>query len=142
MAFVVAALPYITAAAAVAGGVMASNQQRQAGAFQQIQLKQEAEGEADAARGREIERRRALVRSLASQNASAGSRGVQTDGSIGLIARTDINDASNDLLYDRNNSASRIRALTAQGANARRVGNARANATLLDTAKVASGYKG
>lgn len=75
------------------------------------------------------------MRALASQNAAAGGAGIETGGSFGLLARTDIRDARNDLLVERASSAQRIRSLTSQGRNARATGNARATLTLLNTAQ-------
>lgn len=141
MAWFAAAIPYITAATSVVAGVRASQMQKQAGIIQQQELKAEAAGEADAARGREIERRRALLRALSTQNATAGAGGVTTDGSVGMLARRDIEDASSDLLTDANNSAQRIRMLGLRGENARRVGSAQAATTLLDTASNVAGRK-
>lgn len=148
MAFVVPALAAVGGGSAVAGGIAIAGlaagaysalQTRQAGQAQKAQLQAQAKTEAVAAQQREIERRRNLIRALASQNAMAGAAGITTDGSVGAIARADINNAQNDLLYDTANSVSRQRALRSQASNAGRIANANSAVTLLDT--VDKGYK-
>lgn len=115
-------------------GVYSSHEQRKAGVAQANQYKVEAKTEQVAAGQREIERRRNLIRALASQNAAAGAAGIETSGSAAAIYNSDINDAQNDLLYDTFNSKARQRALMARASNSVKAGNAAANASLLDTA--------
>lgn len=145
MAFVAAA-PALWAGIASAGvaaysGYRSSVEQKNAGIVRSEELKMQAAAEGDQARQQEIERRRNLVRALATQNARAGAAGVETGGSIGSMARTDIRDASNDLLSGQVNSGNRIRMLTSQAGNARRAGKAAATTTLLDTAGTIAGKK-
>lgn len=112
---------------------VSATQERNAGIAKEQEATATAAAEGDAARQREIGRRRALVRALASQNARAGATGLQTDGSIGSLIRSDINDASNDLLVDRANSQQRIASLRASGKAARRAGDLGAIGSLLDS---------
>lgn len=146
MAFVVPLLAAAGGGSAVAGGialvglglgVASAVQQRNAGKDQEALLKSQAKNESIAAEQREIERRRSLVRALASQNAAAGAAGIETGGSASAIARADIRDAQNDLLYDTYNSSARQRALRSQASNAARIGNTNAAVSLLDTARTA-----
>jgi hypothetical protein len=148
MAFVVPFLAAAGGGSAVAGGlaiaglaagVYSAAQTRKAGQEQKDQLRAQAKTEGVAAQQREIERRRNLIRALSSQNAAAGAAGITTDGSAGAIARADIRDAQNDLLYSTANSTARQRALRSQASNAARVGNTNAAVSLLDTAD--KGYK-
>lgn len=144
MAFILPAIPYILAATAVAGGAMAAKSQHDAGVATDQQNQFQARVEADAAKGRAISRRQDLMRALASQNAAAGVKGVETSGSIGAIMRTDIKQNQQDLAYDAAGVSARRAALAAQGANARMAGNAAAAGTLLDTVGSAGStlYKG
>lgn len=120
--------------ASVASGVMASAQARSAGQAQKDQYTAEARQEADAARQREIERRRALLTSLSSQNAAAAASGVSLPTAV---ANRDIKYFSSDLLYDRANTSRRTSILSTAGNNAVRAGNAAAAMSLLDTAQKA-----
>jgi hypothetical protein len=132
MAFIAAAAPYIAAASA-AVGVYSAAKQVQIGKIQQAELKAQAKTEAVAAGQQQIERRRALIRALSSQNAAAGAAGVEFSGSLEAIARRDIRDAQNDLLVLGMNSENRQRALRSQASNATRISNANAATSLLDT---------
>jgi hypothetical protein len=143
MAFVAPALAAVGGGSAVAGGIavaglalgaMSAVQQKKAGAMQAAELKAQAKTEAVAAQQRENERRRNLIRALAAQNAAAGAAGVTTDGSVEAIARRDIRDAHNDLLYHNANTQHRQSALRAQATNAVRVANINAAGSLLDSA--------
>lgn len=118
----------------VAAGLMSAKAASDAGKAQQYELQAQARTEATAAKGREVERRRDLIRALSSQNAAAGVGGVELGGSIGGMIRRDIRDASNDLLTEGSNLASRQAAMRARGQNAVREGNTRAIGSLLDTA--------
>ncbi len=124
----------ITLATAAAGAYSAV-QTHEAGQEARAEAKQAAVREADAARGEEIERRRALMRVLSSRAAKAGADGVTTDGSIGAITRRDIRDNRNDLLTSTVNTQARQRALRSQGNSAARAATARAANSLLDSAK-------
>lgn len=128
-------LPYVVAAA----GVASAAQTRKAGIVASNEAKMEAKQEGDAARAREIERRRDLLRAIANQNARAGAMGVTTGGSIGGMIKSDINDARNDLLVDTANTRNRQRALRIGGRNSVKAGNAAAVSSLLDTAAKAYG---
>jgi hypothetical protein len=100
---------------------------------EQAMIQERAEG--DAARGREIERRRALMAALASQAAAAGAAGISTtEGSLQAIALRDIKDNRNDLLYDAGSTAARQRALRAKASNSIKQGNIAAFTSLLDAA--------
>lgn len=132
-----ATLLVTTIAAGVGGAIM----QRNAGIAQSHQMKAQAAREGDAARQREIERRRNLLRALSSQSARAGAGGVALDGSLAGIARADIRDATNDLLIDRSNTRSRQNELITGAKNARSQGNIGAAVSLFDTgAKVAGQF--
>lgn len=143
MAFVAPALASIGGGSALAGGLAVAGlaagaytavQQKRAGDVQAAALRAQAKTEAVEAGRREIERRRNLIRALASQNAAAGAAGIETSGSLEAIARRDIRDAQNDLLYSTINSEARQRALRAQASNAARVGRTNAALSLIDTA--------
>lgn len=144
MAFV-AAIPVATwisaagVAVAAGAGIYSAYQQKKAGQIQAGELKAQARTEADAARQREIERRRDLLRALASQNAAAGAAGIETGGSLGGIIKRNIRENTNDLLVENANTQARQRALASRASNARKQGNVAATTSLLDTA--ASTYK-
>lgn len=146
MGWVVPALAYVGGGSAVAGGVTlatlaagayAGIEQKKAGDAQAAQYKAEAKTEAAAAAQREVERRRNLIRALASQNAAAGAAGIQTDGSVEAVARRDIRDSQNDLLYSNLNTQARQRALRSQASNAQRAGRTAAVTSLMDTGRTA-----
>jgi hypothetical protein len=121
------------AAVGLASGAYAAREQKRQGAIQSAELKAQAKTEAVAAGASALERRRALVRALSSQNAAAGAAGIETSGSVEAIARRDIRDAQNDLLYSTMNSDERQRALRAQASNAVRVANTKATVSMLDS---------
>lgn len=123
-----------SAAATAYSGYTAAQEQRRAGRFAQAQSEINAAAEGDAARQREIERKKMLRRALSSQIAQSGAQGIAFEGSTARAAQLDIADAQNDLSVDRANTKTRQRALRAQGQNARISGNAQATTTLLDTA--------
>lgn len=95
-------------------------------------VKKEAEAqsrrEGDAARFREIERRRELVAALANQAAVAGAAGIGPDLSV---MTSDIKAAENDILYDKANTRTEQAMLRARGKNAKRIGTLGAGASLL-----------
>lgn len=121
--------------ALIAGaGVAAASSQVAAGKMRNIEYKEQAQQEQDAARDREIDRRRRLVSALASQNAEAGALGATTGvGSGAAIALTDARRANYESLADRATTNRRSLMLRTAGKFARRQGNAAAVATLLDT---------
>lgn len=144
MAFIPAGLAAIGGGSAVAGGVALAGlavgaysaiQQKNAADDQRAEIKAQAKTEALAAAQRENERRRNLIRALASQNAAAGAAAIETSGSVEALARRDIRDAHNDLLSSTANSAARQRALRSQASNAARVGRMNAATTLLDAGR-------
>lgn len=122
-----------SAGATLAAGGLSFVAQRNAGIAQANQMKAQAAREGDAARQREIERKRTLLRALSQQSANAGAAGVTMSGSLVAAARTDIRDAATDLLVDRSNTRSQVNGLTAAARNARRQGNLQAVGSLFDT---------
>lgn len=121
------AIPYITLALAAAGTGAAVQSSRRAGQQAQVDSQDQARAEADNARGRELERRRALVQALSSQ-AAAGAGAV---GAYSAIARRDIKDATNDLAAGSINSQRTINSTLSRGRAARRGANAEATTSLL-----------
>lgn len=125
-----AAVP-ILIATTVASGVYSAQQQKAAGKAASAEAQIAANREGDAARGREIERRRALLRAIASQNAAAGAGGVAVnEATLGA----DLMYATDDLMTDRSNTLQTQSLLQLQGSNAKRAGKVGAFTTLLDTA--------
>lgn len=123
----------VATAATVGATVVSARQSAKAGnvAAQQAQIEANAEG--DAARQREIERRRLLIRSISAQAAAAGAAGVSTtEGSLNAMVRNDLEDARTDMLVDRANLKQRQRVLSLQGKNAFAAGRTNAAASLLD----------
>lgn len=125
---------FALAALAIGSGVVAAGMQYRSGKLQQIQYKQEAKQEGDQAKQREIERKKNLLRALASQNASAGASGAEFSGSLSNLARIDIEEAATDLSVDSVNSSRRQRALRLSGKEASKAGTAAAAGSLLDSA--------
>lgn len=119
----------------LASGAMSAISARNAGIAQDQQYKYQAYTEGLAAKQREIERRRDLLRSLSSMNAQAGVGGVETGGSIGGIIMRNIRENQNDLLTNDANLSATRSALRAAGANAKQAANTQAALSLLDTAK-------
>lgn len=116
-------MAWFAIAAVVVAGAAEGVQRRNAGIIQSQQYKQAAVAEGDAARGRELDRRRVLIKTLAARDAYAGASGQTTGGSIATLNMKDINDASNDLLYDRGSTAAKQRAYTSGASNAQQQGN-------------------
>ena len=125
---------YILAGATAATGAYSAVASHNAGIEASNQTKMQARTDADAAAQRELERRRSLMRSLASQNAAAGAGGVETSGSIGGMIRSDIRYNQNDLSIDAANNSARQQALASQARAEKRRGDAGAVTSLLDTA--------
>jgi hypothetical protein len=123
-----------TAALSTYAGVTAAREQRRAGRFAEAQSEIDAKAEGDAARQREIERKRGLMRALSSQVASAGAAGVGVEGSLARIAQLDIARSREDIDIDTANTRARQSALRQQGRVARAAGRTSARLTLLDTA--------
>ena len=134
-----AAIPILTALT-VASTAYSFQQANAAGKVANAEAKIAANREGDAARQREIERRRALLRSLASQNAGAGASGVDPNM---VIAGADIQYAADDFYTDQANTQATQSMLRLQGKNAKRAGRAEGVMSLLDGAgKVTSMYPG
>lgn len=115
-------------------------QTTRAAKFQEIQLKEQAQQERDAARDREVERRRRLVQALASQNAEAGAVGAAPGvGSRAAIALADARRANFESLADRASTNRRALLLERAGAEAARQGRYQARAGLIQTGLMAVG---
>lgn len=114
-------------------GTVKAIESRNAGIAQANQYKSQIRTEQDAAKQREIDRRRDLMRALSSQNARAGTLGIETGGSIGGIMATDVKEAQMDLATNSANVSARKRDLLAAASNARRAGNIGAVTSLLET---------
>jgi hypothetical protein len=124
----------IAIAGVVGGGVLSAAASRRAGQEQSIELKQAALQEEDAAKDRELNRRRALVRALSTQIASFGASGVDPGtGSPAAIARRDAFLADEETAIDRAQTARQSTTLRRQARSARRIGTLRATSTLLST---------
>lgn len=115
----------------VASTAYSVKQSIDAGKIANAEAKIAANREGDAARQREIERRRALLRSLGSQAAGAGARGIDPNATL---ANADIQYATDDLFTDRSNTAQTQAMLRLQGQNAKRAGKVGAVTSLLDGA--------
>lgn len=126
-------------AVTLGSSALAAGQQYRSGKQQQIVHQQEAKQEGDQARQREIDRKRNLLRALASQRATAAASGANMEGSIENLARVDIEQAATDLETDSVNVARRGRALRSAGREAAKAGALRAGGSLLDSA--ATGYE-
>lgn len=142
MAFFVPVLAAVGGGSAIAGGLTLATaalgvgsavQAHKAGKVVEAENKLQAKAEGDAARTREIERKRALLRAVATQHASAAAGGIAFGGSQAAIARRDIEDFRNDLLADRANTATAQRILRARGQSARASGDLGAVRSLVDT---------
>lgn len=125
---------FALAAIALGSGALAAGMQYRSGKQQELVYKQEAKQEGDAAKQREIDRKRNLLKALASQRASAAAMGAEFSGSLGNLARVDIEEAADDLLVDQVNSSRRQRALRLSGREASAAGSAAAAGSLLDSA--------
>ncbi len=142
MAFFVPALAAIGGGSALTGGLIAATAvvggisakaQYDAGKISEAEYKLQAKQEGDAARAREIERKRGLLRALSTQNAQAGAQGVAIQGSNAAIANRDIKDFSNDMMYDRVNTKTAQRILRSRGSNSARMGAVGAITSLVDS---------
>lgn len=130
VAFLAEAAPYI----ALAGSAYGAYQAHESGIEQDRQMRAQArQVEADG-RAQEIDRKRALVKSLSTQNAYAGAAGITTSGSLGKIIGTDIKQATNDLAYIRGSTTSKASSLRAQGRAYRRAGDTQAAVGLFGAA--------
>jgi hypothetical protein len=124
----------VVVGATVGSGLLKAGAERRAGQEQSIELKMQARQEEDAARDRELNRRRALVRALSTQIASFGASGVDPGtGSPAAIARRDAFLADEETAIDRAQTARQSTTLRRQARSARRIGTLRATSTLLST---------
>ncbi len=130
---------FALAAVALGSGVLAAGAQIRSGALQEYQFKEEAAQEGDAAKQREIDRKRNLLRALASQRAGAAAGGAEFSGSLGNLARVDIEQAATDLEYDKTNTKRRQRVLKASGREAVKGAELAAGGSLIDSGK--KGYE-
>lgn len=131
----------ILAGTAIISGGLAAKSAHDAGSIASAEAKLQAKQAGDAARGREIERKRDLLRALSTQHATAGAQGVAFSGSKAAIAVRDINDNRNDLQADRANTRTTQRVLRSRAANSRQAGTLGAVTSILDTANnLASAY--
>lgn len=121
-------IPMIVMAAV---GTVQAIETRNAGIAQANQYKAQIRSEGDAAKQREIDRRRDLMRALSSQNARAGALGIETGGSLGGIMGTDIKEAQMDLATNSANFSLRKRDLNAAASSAKRAANWKAVSGLL-----------
>jgi len=119
----------------LASGAITAQAQSRAGKIALVQSRIDANTEGDAAREREILRKKQLRRALSSQLAQAGATGVKfAEGSPARIAQLDIEAAERDLAIDTATTKQRQRALISQGKSARAASKAQATVSLLDTA--------
>ena len=127
--------------ASLASGAAGAYGQHAAGKAAEKAAKLEGKQVADAARGREIERRRSLLAALSSQVAQAGASGVSTSAgtSLAAAASRDIKDMQRDRLTDTVNTGRARNLLRASARSARFAGGLGAATSLLDTAT--SAYK-
>lgn len=94
-----------------AGTAVAVHEQRQSAGAQQVELDLAKRQEEQAARDREVQRKRRLVAILGSQQAEAAAGGTALSGSIANISITDAKRAAEDSLIDQQNTSTRIAAL-------------------------------
>jgi hypothetical protein len=120
----------------VASGLLQAHTARRQGQQEQVALEMQARQEEGAAREREVERRRRLVRALSSQIAVRGRQGIDMgSGSAAAIARSDASLADLDRMTGRVNVQRQTAQLRQQGRMARRMGRTRAATSLLDTGR-------
>lgn len=137
-------MEYVAIASVLIAGTYTAVQQRRAGQFQEIQYKEQAQAEEDAARDREVNRRQRLVEALASQNAEGGALGALPGfGSRAAQTLEDVRRANLDSLTDRAITGRRALVLRQSGRFARSAANAQSYGTILSTVSdAASMYSG
>lgn len=129
------AVTLAAAAATVYAGAESAKASRRAGQASAAEAQIQATSEGDAARQREIERKRNLLRAISSQSAVAGAAGVKiNEGSPSSLINLDIAEANADSDVDAGNTKAKQRALKFRGQNAISAGNSAANVSMLDTA--------
>lgn len=122
------------AALTIGTGVVSARNNRVAGQQADLEAQQAATVEGDAARQREILRKRDLLRAVSSQQAAYAAAGVKSnEGSPESLINLDVARAQEDSNIDFGNTKSRQRALQFRGQNARAAGNAAAATSLLDS---------
>lgn len=122
-------------AATVYSGAESAKASRRAGQASAAEANIAVAAEGDAARQRELERKRNLLRAISSQTASAAAAGVRAnEGSPNALINLDIAEANSDQDVDYGNTKAQQRALTFRGQNAIAAGNAQARTSMLDTA--------
>lgn len=127
-------MEWVAVGSLLAAGAAGAVAQKREGQYQDIQYREQAQAETDAARDREIDRRRRLVAALSSQSAEAGAVGAAPGvGSRAAIALSDARRAGYESLADRSSTNRRALLLRSAGKHARRQGNLQAGATLLGT---------
>lgn len=97
------------AIASTAGAVVA---QRKAAGAQEVELKLAQRQENQAARDREVQRKRRLAAVLGEQSANAAASGLAMSGSVANISITDAQRAGEESLVDDVNTRARINALS------------------------------
>ena len=127
--------------AAVSGGLSAYSS-IQAGNAQRGQASYQAKVAEIAAQGQEVERRRRLVQSLATQIAGRGASGIQLSGSPLVSLQDTINQSGLDRLGIAGNISATKTQLSAQGHNAALQGRISAGASILDMATTMSSIGG
>ena len=124
-----------TAATSLYAGVASAKTERVAGRNAEAQANIDANAEGDAARQREIERKKGLARAFSSQLAQAGATGIAfSEGSPAKIAQLDIAEAVSDTRIDNASSKQRQSSLRSQGRAARFIGDNRSTVALIDAA--------
>jgi hypothetical protein len=129
-----AAAPLLLGGLTVATGVLGYQASVNAGKLSEIEASQKAQQESDAAKEREIDRKRRLVRAISNQTATAAARNIDiSSGSARAVALSDIRAAERDQLGDTVNTSRRRRSLLFQGSQAAAQGRLQGAASLLDT---------
>lgn len=115
-------------AAATAGSVYS---QRQATGAREVELELAQRQEEQAARDRQVQRKRRLAAVLGSQRAQAAAQGLTMSGSVGNISLTDARRASEESLIDDVNTRARIDALKRNRSTISRLSRVRTATTIL-----------
>ncbi len=105
----------------------------QAGKAQEAQYKAKAKREEINAREQELERKRKLIKAMASQNAARAAQGISaSQGSAGAMFRTDAREFERSQYIGAANREFAVGQALNKGANARRSGYMTAGQSLLD----------
>lgn len=127
---VFAAYPALTAITALTAGASIYAQRQAAGA-QEVEMELAQRQESQAARDREVQRKRRVVALLGSQAASAAAAGVAQSGSVGNISLVDAKRAAEDSMVDDLNTRQRIDALRRRRNTIDRLSRVRTATTIL-----------